>query len=119
MNEKSQKGLIIDFSLDDFRKKFSREKKLERIKQIKKQIEKMKMVDALKIPIKKNKNSATKGEMLGQKLYEKCLLKKKRKEHSDMEEILKKRIKEEKINRDYINNILERNQVITNLILKK
>ena len=37
-NEKSQKGLIIDFSLDDFRKKFSREKKLERIKQIKKQI---------------------------------------------------------------------------------
>ena len=38
LNEKSQKGLIIDFSLDDFRKKFSREKKLERIKQIKKQI---------------------------------------------------------------------------------
>lgn len=35
LNEKSQKGLIIDFSLDDFRKKFSREKKLERIKQIK------------------------------------------------------------------------------------
>jgi mannitol/fructose-specific phosphotransferase system IIA component len=46
-------------------------------------------------------------------------MQKKRKEHSDMEEILKKRIKEEKINRDYINNILERNQVITNLILKK
>ena len=38
LNEKSQKGLIIDFSLDDFRKKFSREKKLERIKQKKKQI---------------------------------------------------------------------------------
>ena len=38
LNEKSQKGLIIDFSLDDFRKKFSREKKLERIKQIKKQM---------------------------------------------------------------------------------
>ena len=38
LNEKSQKGLIIDFSLDDFRKKFSRDKKLERIKQIKKQI---------------------------------------------------------------------------------
>ena len=38
LNEKSQKGLIIDFSLDDFRKKFSREKKVERIKQIKKQI---------------------------------------------------------------------------------
>ena len=38
LNKKSQKGLIIDFSLDDFRKKFSREKKLERIKQIKKQI---------------------------------------------------------------------------------
>ena len=38
LNEKSQKGLIIDFSLDDFRKKFSREKKLERIKQIKRQL---------------------------------------------------------------------------------
>ena len=38
LNEKSQKGLIIDFSLDDFRKKLSRERKLERIKEIKKQI---------------------------------------------------------------------------------
>ena len=38
LNEKSQKGLIIDFSLDDFRKRLSRERKLERIKEIKKQI---------------------------------------------------------------------------------
>jgi hypothetical protein len=37
-NDKSQKGLIIDFSLDDFRKKLSREKKLERLKEVKKQI---------------------------------------------------------------------------------
>ena len=42
MNEKSQKGLIIDFSLDDFRKKLSRERKLERIKEVKKQIKKEK-----------------------------------------------------------------------------
>ena len=38
LNDKSQKGLIIDFSLDDYRKKLSREKKLERIKEIKKQM---------------------------------------------------------------------------------
>ena len=38
LNEKSQKGLIIDFCLDDFRKKLSRERKLERIKEIKKQM---------------------------------------------------------------------------------
>ena len=38
LNEKSQKGLIIDFSLDDFRKRLSRERKLERIKEIKKKI---------------------------------------------------------------------------------
>ena len=38
LNEKSQKGLIIDFSLDDFRKRLSRERKLERIKEIKRQI---------------------------------------------------------------------------------
>ena len=42
LNEKSQKGLIIDFSLDDFRKKLSRERKLERIKEVKKQIKKEK-----------------------------------------------------------------------------
>jgi hypothetical protein len=42
LNEKSEKGLIIDFSLDDFRKKLSRERKLERIKDIKKQIKKEK-----------------------------------------------------------------------------
>ena len=42
LNEKSQKGLIIDFSLDDFRKKLSRERKLERIKEVKKQIQKEK-----------------------------------------------------------------------------
>jgi hypothetical protein len=38
LNEKSNKGLIIDFSLDDFRKKLSREKKLERLKEIKKEL---------------------------------------------------------------------------------
>ena len=38
LNEKSSKGLIIDFSLDDFRKRLSREKKLERLKEIKKQL---------------------------------------------------------------------------------
>ena len=38
LNENSQKGLIIDFSLDDFRKKLSRQRKLERIKEIKKKI---------------------------------------------------------------------------------
>ena len=42
LNEKSEKGLIIDFSLDDFRKRLSRERKLERIKDIKKQIKKEK-----------------------------------------------------------------------------
>ena len=42
LNEKSQKGLIIDFSLDDFRKRLSRERKLERIKEVKKQIKKEK-----------------------------------------------------------------------------
>ena len=38
LNEKSQKGLIIDFSLDDFRKRLSREKKLERLREVKKQL---------------------------------------------------------------------------------
>ena len=38
LNEKSNKGLIIDFSLDDFRKRLSREKKLERLKEIKNQL---------------------------------------------------------------------------------
>jgi len=38
LNVKSNKGLIIDFSLDDFRKRLSREKKLERLKEIKKQL---------------------------------------------------------------------------------
>ena len=42
LNEKSEKGLIIDFSLDDFRKRLSRERKLERIKEVKKQIKKEK-----------------------------------------------------------------------------
>ena len=42
LNEKSEKGLIIDFSLDDFRKRLSRERKLERIKDIKKKIKKEK-----------------------------------------------------------------------------
>ena len=37
LNPNSKKGLIIDFCLDDFRKKLSREKKLERLKEIKKQ----------------------------------------------------------------------------------
>ena len=40
-------------------------------------------------------------------------------EHSHIDVILKKRIKEEKDNRDFINKILERSQVISNLILKK
>ena len=51
-NEKSQKGLIIDFSLDDFRKKLTREKKLERIREIKKKI---KMEKRLKIRNEKKK----------------------------------------------------------------
>ena len=38
LNPKSQKGLIIDFSLDDFRKRLSREKKLERLQEMKKQL---------------------------------------------------------------------------------
>ena len=38
LNEKSQKGLIIEFSLDDFRKRLSREKKLEHQREMKKQI---------------------------------------------------------------------------------
>ena len=38
LNEKSQKGLIIDFSLDDFRKRLSREKKLERLREVKMQL---------------------------------------------------------------------------------
>ena len=38
LNQKSNKGLIVDFSLDDFRKRLSREKKLERLKEVKKQL---------------------------------------------------------------------------------
>ena len=38
LNGKSQKGLIIEFSLDDFRKRLSREKKLEHQREMKKQI---------------------------------------------------------------------------------
>ena len=41
-NNKSNKGLILDFSLDDFRKKNKREKKIERIKVLKKQKQKEK-----------------------------------------------------------------------------
>ena len=41
-NDKNNKGLIIDFSLDDFRKKNIREKKIERIKEYKKQKKKEK-----------------------------------------------------------------------------
>ena len=41
-NNKSNKGLILDFSLDDFRKKNVREKKIERIKVLKKQKQKEK-----------------------------------------------------------------------------
>ena len=41
-NNKSNKGLILDFSLDDLRKKNVREKKIERIKVLKKQKQKEK-----------------------------------------------------------------------------
>ena len=65
LNEKSQKGLIIDFSLDDFRKKFSREKKLERIKQIKKQIkmERREKRRNEKREVNKNENNENKVEL--------------------------------------------------------
>jgi len=56
LNEKSQKGLIIDFSLDDFRKRLSREKKLERIKEIKKQLKEEKREKRRK-EIKNNNNN--------------------------------------------------------------
>lgn len=42
-----------------------------------------------------------------------------KKEKQKIEEIIQKRIKEERDNRDLINNILERNQVISSLILQK
>ena len=42
-----------------------------------------------------------------------------KKEKQKIEESIQKRIKEEKVNRDLINNILERNQVISSLILQK
>ena len=82
-------GDDIHYKVDLFcqQKKYSKKQKNQILEQIKRHMnniinyyENLKMVDALKIPIKKNKNSATKGEMLGQKLYEKCLLKKKIKE---------------------------------------
>ena len=44
-NEKSKKGLIIDFVLDDYRKKLSRERKLERIREIKKERKKEKKLN--------------------------------------------------------------------------
>ena len=44
---------------------------------------------------------------------------KKRKEHSEMEEILKKRIQDEKLNWNFIKNILDKNQLIRSLIMKK
>ena len=56
LNQNSKKGLIIDFCLDDFRKKLSREKKLERLKEIKKQ-RKIEEKEKRKIENKaKNKN---------------------------------------------------------------
>ena len=61
LNGKSQKGLIIDFSLDDFRKKLSREKKLERIKEIKKQL-KMEKREKRRKEMKNNKNNKNKSE---------------------------------------------------------
>jgi hypothetical protein len=36
-----------------------------------------------------------------------------------MEEILKKRIQDEKVNWNFINNILDKNQLIRSLIMKK
>lgn len=44
---------------------------------------------------------------------------KKRKEHLEMEEILKKRIQDEKFNWKFINNILDKNQIIKSTIMKK
>lgn len=45
-NEKSKKGLIIDFALDDFRKRAQREKRMEKIKEQKK--EKYKQIKELR-----------------------------------------------------------------------
>ena len=60
LNEKSQKGLIIEFSLDDFRKRLSREKKLEHQREMKKQI-KMEKREKKRKELK-NGNNANIGE---------------------------------------------------------
>ena len=48
LKPKSKKGLIIDFALDDFRKRAQRERKLERIKQMRKERKKAKSEDIAK-----------------------------------------------------------------------
>ena len=63
LNDKSQKGLIIDFSLDDFRKRLSRERKLERLKEIKKQIKMEKKEKNKKIETNENKKDEKKVEL--------------------------------------------------------
>ena len=55
-NNKSNKGLIIDFSLDDFRKKNAREKKIERIKEIRKQKQKEKKEKKKQLNLINNKD---------------------------------------------------------------
>ena len=57
-HEKSKKGLIIDFVLDDYRKKLSRERKLERIKEIKRERKK-----ELKLNKNNNNNNNNKVEL--------------------------------------------------------